>query len=106
MPISAEQFRDVAISFAQVTEKPHFERIAFSVARTFATLAADKQSANLLFTPEQQEGRCAIEPNIFAPVPNKWAAHGWTTIDFANADMVTTRAALQDAWNNSQKKKK
>lgn len=106
MPITAEQFRDIAMSFAQVTEKPHFDRIAFSVARTFATIAADKNSANLLFTPEQQEGRCAIEPSIFAPVPNKWAAHGWTEIQFASADETTARAALQDAWNNSQKKKK
>ena len=93
------------MSLGGVTEKPHFDRLAFSVARTFATIAADQNSANLLFTPEQQEGRCAIEPGIFAPVPNKWAAHGWTTLTFANADEVTSRAALKDAWNNSHKKK-
>lgn len=106
MSITAEQFRDIAMSFEQVTEKPHFDRIAFSVARTFATIAADKNSANLLFTHDQQEGRCILAPSIFARVPNKWADHGWTTLDFANADEIITRAALQDAWNNSQKKKK
>ena len=49
------------MSLGGVTEKPHFDRLAFSVARTFAT--------------------------------------------FANADEVTSRAALKDAWNNSHKKK-
>lgn len=106
MPISAEQFRDLAMALEGVSNKPHFDRIAFSVARSFATIAADRRSANLLFTLAQQEGRCAIDPLVFAPVPNKWAAHGWTMIDFANADAATARAALQDAWQNSHKHKK
>lgn len=106
MPISAAQFSDIAMALEGTTVKPHFDRIAFSVARTFATIAADKASANLLFTPEQQQGRCAIDPSIFAPVPNKWAAHGWTVITFANADPITAKAALQDAHQNSLKKKK
>ncbi len=106
MPITAEQFLNIAMSFEAVTQKPHFDRIAFSVHRTFATIAADQKSANLLLTPEQQEGRCAIEPTIFTPVPNKWGAQGWTVFTFANADELTARAVLQDAWNNSHKRKK
>lgn len=106
MPITAEQFRDIATSFEAVTQKPHFDRIAFSVHRSFATIAADQKTANLLLTPQQQEARCAIEPTIFTPVPNKWGAQGWTVITLANADELTARAALKDAWNNSHKRKK
>ncbi len=75
-------------------------------AEQFRDITADQKTANLLLTPQQQEGRCAIEPTIFTQVPNKWGAQGWTVITLANADELTARAALLDAWNNSHKNKK
>ena len=38
---SGADLRRLALSLEGVSEKPHFDRTAFFVARTFVTLAAD-----------------------------------------------------------------
>jgi hypothetical protein len=52
----------------------HFDRVAFKVVRIYATLAADGRTANLKFKPDEQEFRCMMAPEAFAPVPNAWAS--------------------------------
>lgn len=101
---TGEHLRAVALSLPRAAEKPHFDRTAFRVdapkGKTFATLAADAQSANLVLTPDQQEMLCRAEPNIFSPVANKWGEKGWTVITLARADAATLRSALVMAWRN------
>ena len=46
---------------------PHFDRTAFKVRRTYATLAADGLSINLKLFPEEQELKCLVHPKAFTP---------------------------------------
>ena len=46
---SGADLRRLALAMPGVVEKPHFDRAAFVVARTFVTLAADGLTANFKF---------------------------------------------------------
>lgn len=85
-------------------EKPHFDRAAFVVARTFVTLAADGLSANFKFAPDEQALKCEVAGDAFSPVPNAWGAQGWTTARLARLSPDELSAALHMAWRNAQPK--
>ena len=97
----AEAFRDIALSFAGTSEQPHFERTAFKVRRIYATLSPDGKTANLKLTPDEQEFKCMLAPEVFAPVPNAWGKQGWTTLTLANATAADLKAALEMAWTHA-----
>jgi len=94
---TAEDFRRIALSFEGVSEAPHFERTAFRAARIFATLAADGRSANLKFTPEEQEFKCLLAPDAFSPVPGGWGRNGSTCAVLSALSEAELRAALETA---------
>ncbi|MBJ3784441.1 MmcQ/YjbR family DNA-binding protein [Devosia sp. MSA67] len=89
-----ETFKRIAIALPEVTSAPHFDRLAFKVKRIFATLAADGKTANLKFTPEEQEFKCMVAPEVFQAIDNGWGRQGWTTIDIAAASDADIEAAL------------
>jgi hypothetical protein len=71
----------------------------------FATLAADRQSINLKFTPDEQEFKCLLAPYAFAPIPNAWGRQGWTVADLSKLDEAELRDALTMAWEHGRAKK-
>jgi hypothetical protein len=90
--------RRIALSLDGTIEAPHFDRAAFKVKRIYATLPADGKTANLKLTPDEQEFKCMLAPEVFAPVPNAWGKQGWTTITLGKATVADLRAALDMAW--------
>lgn len=100
-----EDLRRLALSLDGTVEAPHFDRMAFKAGRIFATLAADGRSANLKFTPDQQEFRCLMAPETFAAVPNAWGRQGWTRVSLAEISPHELADALQSAWGNAVTKK-
>lgn len=101
---TGEDLRRLALDLPGVVEKPHFDRAAFCVARTFVTLAADGQSANFKFTPDEQALKCEVAGDAFAPVPNAWGAQGWTTARLDRLSHTELAAALETAWRHAQPK--
>lgn len=99
---TAQDLRRIALSLDGTIEAPHFDRIAFKVRRIYATLAADGNTANLMLTPEEQEFKCLLAPEIFAPVPNAWGKQGWTTVTLGKATIANLRAALEMAWAHAE----
>ena len=97
---TAADLRRIALSLPGTTEAPHFDRTAFKVRRIYATLAADGRTANLVFTPDEQEFKCQLAPEVFRPVPNAWGRQGWTTITLEAASAAELRAALEMAHAN------
>lgn len=95
---AAVDLRRIALSLDGTSEAPHFDRAAFRVKRIYATLAADGKTANLKLTPAEQEFKCMLAPEVFAPVPNAWGRQGWTTLTLAQATVADVRAALEMAW--------
>ena len=102
--MTGDGFRRLALALEGTTEAPHFDRAAFKVARIYATLAADGLTANLRFTPDEQEFKCLLAPHAFAPVPNAWGRQGWTTATLAELGSDELRMALETAWRGAQPK--
>lgn len=103
---TAHDLRRIALSLEGSREAPHFDRAAFKVVRIYATLAADGRSANLKFTPEEQEFKCLLAPDAFTPVPNAWGQQGWTVVTLAALDVPELKAALELAWLHALPKKR
>jgi hypothetical protein len=102
---TAKDLRRLALPLDGTTEAPHFDRAAFKVARIYVTLAADGRSANFKFTPDEQEFKCMVAPDAFAPVPNAWGKQGWTTATLAKLSVAELKAALEMAWAHAAPKK-
>jgi hypothetical protein len=101
---NGNDLRRLALTLEGTTEAPHFDRIAFKVARTYVTLAADKRSANFKFTPDEQEFKCMMMPDAFAPLDNAWGRQGWTAGTLAKLTVPELKAALDLAWTHAQPK--
>lgn len=102
--ISREEFDAVAKSFAGVTAHPHFDRTAYKNRRIFVTLAADGLSANVKLARDEQEMRCALHPGALSPVPNRFGAQGWTTIDLEAAELDLLKSLLRGAAESAARK--
>jgi hypothetical protein len=103
---TANDLRRMALSLQGTTESPHFDRKAFKVDRIYVTLAADARIANFKFTPEEQEFKCMMAPDAFAPVPNAWGRQGWTTADLSKLSSAELKNALETAWAHAVQKKR
>jgi YjbR len=98
---SGKDLRRMARALAGTTEAPHFDRAAFKVARIYVTLAADERTANFKFTPDEQEFKCMLAPEAFAPVPGGWGRQGWTTATLAAMSAAELQDALATAWRHA-----
>ena len=83
------------------TTSAPFDRTAFKVARTYATLAPDGLT-NLKLAPDEQALKCITAPEAFQPVPNAWGEQGWTTARLAALSRAELRAALELAWRHAK----
>jgi hypothetical protein len=102
---TAKDLRRFALGLEGTTEAPHFDRAAFKVARIYVTLAADGKTANFKFMPDEQEFKCMLAPEAFAPVPNAWGKQGWTTATLAKLKPAELNSALETAWQHAVPKK-
>jgi len=100
----AADFRRIALSLEGVAEYRHFDRRAFKARVTFATLAPDELSANIKFAPDEQELKCAVAPDAFAPLDNAWGRRGWTRASLAALSEPELRAAMEMAWRHGAAK--
>ena len=103
---SDTDLRRIALSLTGTSEAPHFDRAAFKVARIYVTLAADGRTANFKFTPDEQEFKCQLAPEVFQPIDNAWGRQGWTTATLAAASDDDLRAALEMAYAHAVGKPK
>jgi hypothetical protein len=102
---TGKDLRRLALSLEGTTEAPHFDRAAFKAARIYVTLTADGRKANFKFTPDEQEFKCMMAPEAFAPVPNAWGKQGWTTATLSALTSAELKSALETAWAHGVKKK-
>ena len=102
---TGNDLRRIASSLEGTTEAPHFDRTAFRAKRIYVTLAADEKTANFMFTPEQQECKCMMAPEAFAPVPNAWGKRGATTAILSKLTYAELENALRTAWSRAASKK-
>jgi len=100
--VFADEFRDLALSFANTGQKPHFDRTGFHVTgrRMFATYLASENTANIFLTPREQSVFCGMDPAHIYPVPNKWGEKGATTFELDHVSREYVYEALYSAYNS------
>ncbi|MCB9235079.1 MAG: MmcQ/YjbR family DNA-binding protein [Bacteroidia bacterium] len=97
--ITPERFREIALSFPETTEEPHFEKPSFRVKKKiFATISTKEQRATLKLSLIDQDVFSARDKSIIYPVPNKWGKQGWTHVDLSRVDPEMLEDALTMAW--------
>lgn len=98
--ITGAAFTQLALSFPNTEQVPHFDRIGFKITgrRMFATYLATENTANIFLTPKEQAVFCKMDIAIY-PVPNKWGEKGATTFDLNHAPKEFVTEALLSAYN-------
>jgi predicted DNA-binding protein (MmcQ/YjbR family) len=77
-----ENLRNLALSFPETSEEPHFEKISFRVGKKiFASIDEKKLQACVKLSETDQDLFSVADRTILFPVPNKWGKQGWTFID-------------------------
>ena len=103
--ITPEEVKAMALALEGAEEKPHFNRIAFTVKKKiFATLSFEDKTLNLMFSPELQFIYCPPQSDVIYPVPNKWGNKGATTINLSKAKKDLVQSALHDSYELRKKK--
>jgi hypothetical protein len=105
--MTAEEFRDLALSLPEAVHQSHMGHPDFRVkGKIFATLGwPDLGRAMVKLTPEQQVVFVAARPMTFAPVPGGWGRRGATHVILESADDVAVEDALALAWRNTAPRK-
>ncbi len=106
--ITENLFIQIALSFPDVEQVTHFDRIGFKVTgrRMYATYLARDHTANIFLLPEEQKVFCNLHDEGIYPVPNKWGEKGATTFDLQLVPKEIFMKALLSAYNEVMKRKK
>ncbi len=82
--INQDTCRELALSFPETSEAPHFEKPSFRVAKKiFATLNLKENRICVKLSAVDQDVFSSFDSSIIYPVPNKWGKIGWTLVDLA-----------------------
>lgn len=99
-------FREIALSFPDAVEQPHFEKTSFRAKKKiFATYSTHDQRACLKLSETDQSIFCSFNKAIIYPVPNKWGKQGWTLFEINKLEKEMLEAALETAFKEITKKK-
>jgi predicted DNA-binding protein (MmcQ/YjbR family) len=106
--MTAQQFRDLALSFPGTDENPHFDRAAFKVIkrRIFTTMHEASKIVSMKLTGADQKAFCKLDRKNIYPLPNKWGESGWTTFEIEKLEREIIQAALEAAYQDVLTEKK
>jgi hypothetical protein len=97
--VTVDYFREVALSFPEATEAPHFEKVSFRVRKKiFATYDATANRASLKLSEMDQDIFSKADRAAIYPVPNKWGKQGWTLVELKKVKKRLLQQALMTAY--------
>jgi hypothetical protein len=97
--MSADDFRDLALSMHGATEGSHMGHPDFRAnGRIFATLHPGDELGMVKLTPDEQRAFMDGHPKMFAPSSGAWGRQGCTDVRLEAADRATVRGAMILAW--------
>ena len=98
--VTIETFRQMAFSFPDVVELPHFDRTSFRInKKIFATLLEKDSLAMVKLSPLDQSVFCAFDKTIMYPVPGGWGIKGATYINLKKIKKAMLKDALTVAYS-------
>lgn len=104
--VTFEAFRELALSFPETTESPHFEKTSFRVKnKIFATYDGKCNMACIKLSEFDQFAFASMGGASVYPVGNKWGKQGWTMITLETVDNDLFSQALASAYSRVAPKK-
>jgi len=101
-----DEFAALALSLSGVEEGTHFGKRDFRASgKVFASLPVPT-TANIGFTPDQQQLMLEVHGDLYTPLAKSWGARGWTALDLTRAEAGRVLSALTMARDNVLAKKK
>ena len=98
--------RELALSFPETTEEPHFEKTSFRVKKKiFATYDGKNNTACLKLSETDQDVFATLGRGNIYPVRNKWGKQGWTIIELEKVNTGLFTDALTTAYCTAAPKK-
>ena len=99
--MTADTFRQLALSLPEVTEQSHMCHPDFRVGgKIFATLWPDEREGMVRLTAQQQAEFVRAQPKAFQPVKGAWGARGCTQVHLKSATKGVVWLTLVAAWRN------
>lgn len=97
--VSIETVRQLALSFPETDEYPHFHLNAFRVKKKiFCTIHAKDNRVMVKLSPLDQSVFCAFDKTIIYPVPGGWGKKGATFIELSKVKKAMFKDALTTAY--------
>jgi hypothetical protein len=105
--MTANDFRNIALSLPETEECSHMSHPDFRVAgKIFATLAyPDKTRGMVKLSPEDQHYFSKDYPDTFVPVKGAWGKKGATSVVLKAAKKDILTKAIHAAWRNTAPKR-
>ena len=104
--ININILREIALSFPETTEEPHFEKTSFKVKKKiFATYDENNKRACLKLSIINQDVFSSYDKSAIFPVNNKWGKQGWTFIEMNKVEIDLFIDALRSAYMEVAPKK-
>ncbi len=105
--INIDVLRQLAMSFPDTTEEPHFDKISFRVKKKiFATFDEHTNRAVVKLSLKDQSVFCTFDKTVMYPVSGTWGGQGWTVIELEKVKRAMLMDALKTAYKNILVKKK
>jgi hypothetical protein len=97
--VDIETFRQLALSFPETVEQPHFEKTSFRVdKKIFATLSFADQIAVFKLSEIDQSVFCSFDNTIIYPVKGNWGKQGWTMVALKKVKKYMLKDILKTAY--------
>lgn len=94
-----DTLRQIALSFPETTEEPHFDKTSFRVrGKIFATYDSNRNRASIKLSEIDQSVFSSAAKSAIFPVDNKWGKQGWTQIEMDKVDGELFLDALTTAY--------
>ncbi len=100
--VTVTAFKQVALSFEEAAEQPHFEKTSFRInKKIFATLHIENEKATLKFSEADQAIFCLINKDLIYPAGGSWGKKGWTVVELKGIKTELLKQALTAAYCNT-----
>jgi hypothetical protein len=99
--VSIRTVREIAMSLDGVIELPHFELTSFRVKKKiFLTMDESLERVCFMFSLNDQDVFCKMDPASFYAVPNKWGLKGATYCELKKVKKLMLEDAINVAYES------
>ena len=97
--VSTDQVQSLALTFAETSESPHFEKSSFRVRKKiFATMDSSKNEVVVKLTDTDQDIYCSANGGVIQPVDGAWGKKGWTLVRLNLIEEELFKAVLKSSY--------